>query len=136
MVLSSDNVQGDAFYGAIATILPVLILALVVDKSRDYKTMMDITDRLSLVFSTTLLVVAGYATLHALAGGHANFEAARIVSASITATIMLLVISVVRQGSARTQEQNSSTTSHGTKHESGQEVDGSVNSAKSKGSKG
>ena len=89
-----ERVPSTELYKATAQVLPVLLLAYIVDKRRDFHAS-DASERTAIFLVILYIVSAGYFTLDVLAYDDAARGRANAVIASMVATVVSLAISLL-----------------------------------------
>jgi hypothetical protein len=93
--IAPPRVPSTELYKAAAQVLPVLLLAYVVDKRRDFHASKGPSERVSICLVVAYIVTAAYTTLDVLAYDNAERGYANIVIAALAATVVSLTISLL-----------------------------------------
>lgn len=94
-VVCGKAVQSSEFYKAAAQLIPVLFLAYVVEKRREYQKSQSYYDRSSVILNVLGLCAAGGVTFLVLAFNDDKLGDARVVVAPIVLTVMSMTFSLV-----------------------------------------
>jgi hypothetical protein len=94
LVFAPERVPSTELYKAAAQVLPVLLLAYIVDKRRDFHAS-DPHERTAIFLVLLYIVSASYYTLDVLAYNDAARGRANAVIASLVATVVSLAISLM-----------------------------------------
>jgi hypothetical protein len=95
LFVAPEHVASTEFYKAMAQVLPVLLLAFVVEKRAEFHDATHLAQRLSRVMVVIYLLSASYETFSVLAVDDAARGDAGVVIAAMTATIAALTLSML-----------------------------------------
>jgi hypothetical protein len=93
--VSHEKIPSTEFYKACASLIPVLLLAFVLERRQEYVQSQLFGQRVDIIFNVIALVIGGVETLQVLAYDDASVGDARVVSAMIAFSVTSLTLSLV-----------------------------------------